>query len=90
MHKKIIKKKLIEIFNIAGGKTVKLSKFISTLEKKLGKKAKKKYTNIQKGDIIRTCGSIKKIKKFTGYTPKISVKKGISNFVDWYKSYYLS
>ena len=86
--KKSSTKKIAEIFNIAGGKTVKLSKFISTLESKLGKKGKKKYTNIQKGDIVRTCGSIKKIKKFTGYSPKVSVKKGISNFVDWYKSYY--
>ena len=33
---------------------------------------KDKYTNL-----------IKKI----GYLPKTTIKKGISNFVDWYKSY---
>ena len=84
------KKKLIEIFNIAGGKTVKLSKFISTLEKKLGKKQKKNIQIFKKATLLEHVDRSKKLKNLLVTHLKISVKKGISNFVDWYKSYYLS
>ena len=43
--------------------------------------------DIQKGDIHKTHASIKLIKKI-GFNPKGTIKEGVSNFVDWYLSYY--
>ena len=77
-----------DVYNIGGGSPIKLMSFIRIIEKKLKLKFKKKFLNLQKGDIVRTSADnnklIKKfkVKKFT----KIEV--GISNFIDWYKKYY--
>ena len=61
MHKKNHQKKLIEIFNIAGGKTVKLSKFISTLEKNW-EKAKKNIQIFKKATLLEHVDRSKKLK----------------------------
>jgi len=77
-----------EIINLGQSKPINLNKFISLIEKKLGKKAKKALLPMQKGDVVQTCASILKAKKILGYTPKTSIEKGISNFINWYKEYY--
>ena len=84
---KILKENYYNIFNIASGKTIKLINFIKIIENKLKIKSKKNYKILQKGDIVRTAGSIKKIKYAFGYNPKIGIIKGVSNFVDWYLEY---
>ena len=76
-------KKKYSIFNIARNRSIKLKYFISVIEKKLQKVSKKKFLPLQKGDIIRTSASIKKLIKATGYKPKTKIEKGVSNFVDW-------
>ena len=43
---------------------------------------------MQSGDVHKTHGSIFKIKKYTGYSPKVKLKDGIDEFVSWYKDYY--
>ncbi len=81
-------KKKYQIYNIGGSESIKLMDFIKVLEKKLNKKAKIKFLKLQPGDIISTRASLKKINKFlVGYN-EINIQKGISNFVEWYKSYY--
>ncbi len=82
------KKKYFEIFNIASGKPIKLTKFIEIIEKKLKLKANKNFLKLQKGDVIKTYGSIKKINSEFGYKPKTSIKRGVSKFIDWYKKFY--
>ena len=76
-----------EILNIGNGKAVHLKKYLREIEKNLGIKAKIKRLPLQAGDIIKTHSSIKKINRYYGYKPKISYKKGIKRFVDWFKSY---
>ncbi len=84
------KKDHFKIFNIASGKPVKLTKLIKIIEDKLKLKANKKFLRLQKGDVIKTYGSIRKIKSELGYTPKTSINQGVSKFIDWYKKFYLS
>ncbi len=83
------KKNHFKIFNIASGKPVKLTKLIKIIEDKLKLKANKKFLRLQKGDVIKTYGSIRKIKSELGYTPKTSINQGVSKFIDWYKKFYL-
>ena len=81
-------KKKYEIYNIGGSESIKLMHFIKVIEKKLNKKAKIKFLKLQPGDIISTRASLNKINKFLIGYKEINIQKGISNFVDWYKSYY--
>lgn len=76
------------VVNIGGGKPVKLIDFIKTLEKTIGKKAKKKLVNMQIGDVASTHSDVKLLYQLTGYKPDTDHKYGIKKFVEWYNSYY--
>tara|TARA_A100001011_G_scaffold392898_1_gene481484 strand:- start:14590 stop:15579 length:990 start_codon:yes stop_codon:yes gene_type:complete len=76
-----------QIFNIGNGKPMHLKKYLKEIEKNLNIKAKIKRLPLQDGDIIKTHSSIKKISTYYGYRPKISLKKGIKNFIEWYRKY---
>tara|TARA_Y100000816_G_C26065218_1_gene559774 strand:+ start:432 stop:1451 length:1020 start_codon:yes stop_codon:yes gene_type:complete len=76
------------ILNIGNGKPIKLKDFINEIEKNLGKRAKKKYLPLQKGDVIGTHSNINEINKLTKYKPKYSYKLGIKKFINWYLDYY--
>ncbi len=77
------------IMNIGNSSPTNLMDFIIELEKKLEIKAKINYMDIQPGDVPMTFADNNKLFETINYKPKISIKEGISNFVDWYKKYYL-
>ena len=76
-----------EIFNLGRGKSISLEYFISCIEKRLNKKAKKVYLPLQKGDVPKTYADIRKSEKMLGFHPKVSIEEGIERFVSWYMSY---
>jgi UDP-glucuronate 4-epimerase len=43
---------------------------------------------MREGDVYKTFASTEKLNKDYGYQPKVTIKEGVSLFVDWYKSYY--
>ena len=87
MTNKIPKKNLVpfQIFNFGNGKSIHLRKFYDELIKQIGKKAKTKFLNIQKGDIHKTLSVNLKAKKILGWTPKTSIHKGIELTINWFK-----
>ena len=76
------------ILNIGNTKKVFLLNFIKEIEKVLGKKAKRNYMPLQKGDVKQTLSDTSLLKKITNYNPKTNFKTGIRNFLDWYLEYY--
>ena len=76
------------ILNIGNTKKVYLLDFINTLEKELGKKIKKNYMPMQKGDVHSTLSDSSLLKRITGYNPKTNYKIGIKKFIKWYLNYY--
>ena len=76
-----------QLLNIGNNKPVPLMKYVEAIEKKLEIKSIKKYLPLQKGDVIGTSSNIQKLKKY-GYKPKVDIKIGISNFIDWYRNYH--
>ena len=76
------------ILNIGNNNPVKLEKYIEVIENKLGIKSKKNMLPLQKGDIPASYASVEKLLKLTGYKPKTSIEKGVSNFISWFKSYH--
>ena len=76
------------IFNIGNSNSVKLTKFISTLEQELGVKAIKIFKDLEPGDVISTKADTNSIENWIGYKPKTSLEEGIKSFVNWYKEFY--
>ena len=76
------------ILNIGNTKRIYLLDFINTLEKELGKKTKKKYLPMQKGDVHSTLSDTSLLKRITGYNPKTKYQDGIKKFINWYLDYY--
>ena len=76
-------KKVFEIFNIGGDKTVSLMEMVETIEEVLGKKAKLNRLPMQPGDVNRTCADIAHSKKIIGCNPQTTFKEGIKKFIDW-------
>ena len=76
------------ILNIGNTKKIFLLNFINTLEKELGKKIKRKFMPMQKGDVHSTLSDSSLLKRITGYNPKTNYKTGIKKFVNWYLNYY--
>ena len=77
-----------KIYNIGNNKPVQLMEFIETLEKHLGKTAKKEYLPLQSGDVPRTYADVDDLVKDVGFKPETSIDEGIRSFIEWYKGYY--
>ena len=77
------------IFNIGNNSPVKLMDYIKALEKALGKKAKINFLPLQPGDVQDTYANVDNLKVKFKYKPSTSVSEGVSNFVEWYKNFYL-
>ena len=76
------------VVNIGNSEKVRLLDFIEAIERKVGKKAVRNYLPMQSGDVLATWADASVLKNLTGYQPATSVDEGISEFVDWYRSYY--
>jgi len=77
-----------EIINLGSGECIKLEDYVSALEEKLGINAEKVMLPMQPGDVEETWADISKAKKLLNYNPRVQIKEGISNFVDWYNKNY--
>ncbi|HEY5560205.1 MAG TPA: NAD-dependent epimerase [Clostridiaceae bacterium] len=77
-----------KIYNIGNNHPVQLEKFISVLEDKLGKKAKKNYMEMQQSDVLKTYADVSDLEKDIDFKPSTSIEEGLGKFVDWYKDFY--
>lgn len=77
-----------KIYNIGNNQPVKLERFISILEEKLGKKAKKVYMEMQPGDVVKTYADTTDLERVINFKPETSIEVGLGNFVQWYKEFY--
>ena len=77
-----------KIFNIGNNVPVNLLDFIKTLEEEIGIEAIKIMKPLEPGDVKSTFAGINSIEKWVNYKPKTDLRKGIKQFVNWYKNYY--
>lgn len=75
-----------DLYNIGHGSPVDLMEFIEVLENSLGKKAKKEFLPMQKGDVKTTFADTSKLEKDYGYKADTDLKEGVKAFADWYLS----
>ena len=77
------------LFNIGNNDPVSIGVYIEAIEKALGKKAIKELLPLQPGDVLDTYADSGELEKMVGYKPSTPVLKGITNFIEWYRDYYL-
>ena len=75
------------VYNLGNPKTESLKKLIEIMEKYYGKKFKKKYTEKQPGDVLKTKANIDiEVKKFK-FKFMYNLNTGMKKFYVWYKNY---
>ncbi|WP_044418041.1 NAD-dependent epimerase [Halarcobacter anaerophilus] len=77
-----------KIYNIGNNAPVNLMDFIQTLEKSIGKEAKKNFMPMQAGDVESTYADTTELIKTFDYKPNTKLSDGIEKFVNWYKNFY--
>lgn len=76
------------VVNIAGGQPVGLMAYIEAMERALGMTAKKRFLDMQKGDVPATEANADLLEALIGYRPSTTVEQGVAEFVTWYRRYY--
>ena len=74
-----------EVFNIGAGGRVSVNELIKQIEKITGKKARLKYRESQKGDVLNTLADINKAKKILKWEPKVSIEQGLAHYMEWFE-----
>ena len=77
-----------QLFNVGNSSPINLLYYIDLLEEILEKKAQKLYLPLPVTDTIRTSSDNQLLNDFINFKPNTSVRKGVTNFVNWYKKYY--
>ena len=80
-------KEINEIYNIGYGQQVNLLDFISEIEKNFGRPIIKEFVPKHEADSIETWSDTTKLQAL-GWKPKVSIKDGVYEFAQWYKTYY--
>ncbi|WP_166372293.1 NAD-dependent epimerase [Psychromonas sp. SA13A] len=76
------------VYNIGHGSPISLMNFVQAIESELGIEAKKNFREMQAGDVYQTYADTSDLFKAIGYTPAVTVKEGVAEFVKWYKEFY--
>ena len=76
-----------QIFNLGNEKPIQTTYLLSLIEKKLNKSTLIKNINRSKEVRITYADCAKALKVF-GYSPKVEIEDGISEFLRWYTRYY--
>jgi UDP-glucuronate 4-epimerase len=76
------------VFNIGNSAPVKLMDFIEAIEAAVGRTAQKNFLPLQDGDVPATFADVSELTAWTGFTPGMPVRDGVSHFVHWYRDYH--
>lgn len=77
-----------KVYNIGNNKPEKLMDFIETLEKAIGREAKKEYLPMQPGDVYQTYADVTDLIRDFDFKPSTPISEGLGRFAEWYKEYY--
>ena len=77
-----------KVYNIGNNKPEKLMDYIQTLEKHLGREAKKEFLPMQPRDVYQTYADVSDLMHDFNFKPSTSIDEGLGKFVTWFKEYY--
>ena len=86
------------VYNIGGGQPENLLDFVNILQEELVRagvlpadfdfEVHKQLVPMQPGDVPTTYADATAIERDFGFTPKITLRKGLRKFAEWYKAFY--
>ena len=72
-----------EVINIGGGSRISVKGLINKIEEAVGKKAKVKYIERQRGDVRDTLADIGKARELLNWQPEVKIEDGVPSYVSW-------
>lgn len=75
-----------EIINLGNSRPILLSDLVTTIETITNRKIVKKILPANATESFITYADIRKAKKLLDWEPRIELKQGMKNFIDWYKN----
>lgn len=76
------------IFNIGNNEPVLLLDLIDIIEASLNIKAEKCFMPMQIGDVSKTLANVDALEAWVAFKPSTTIRQGINNFIDWYRTFY--
>lgn len=76
------------VYNIGNNRPVELMHLIETIERCLGRPARKNFVPMQPGDVPATWADIDDLERDVGFRPATPIEEGITRFVAWYREFY--
>ncbi len=74
-----------ELFHIGNdSEETNIKDLASEILKRVGVKARTEDVPAPKGSVARRCPDISKLRKFTGFTPRVNLEKGLDETCGWY------
>jgi len=74
-----------EVFNIGGGNSITVNELIKQIEIIVGKKAKVKYIDTQKGDMKDTKSDVTKARKLLNWKAETDIVEGLGKYIEWFR-----
>ena len=75
------------IFNIGGGSRISIIEVLDLLASELGAPLDVSFTDRAKGDVTDTWADTSRARGELGYSPVVSIEKGLEREVAWYREY---
>jgi len=75
-----------EVFNLGGHEVLSINQIIELLEELLGKKADRVYAPVHPADVFSNVADVSKARTMLGWEPRIGLREGVRNLVNWYLS----
>jgi nucleoside-diphosphate-sugar epimerase len=73
------------VFNVGGSCEVKVNALIEKISHLIGKDARLKYSENQKGDARFTLADVAKAREYLGWNPKMDLDHGLARYIEWTK-----
>lgn len=75
------------LYNVGHGSPVGLLEFVHTVERALGKRARRRFVPMAAGDVVETHAEVEEFFRYTGFCPATPVAEGVRRLVAWYRDY---
>lgn len=78
------------VYNLGASAPVQLEHFIGLIERAAGKPALREMKALQAGDMLETYADTRAATAAFGYAPEVPIESGVTELVQWCKSYFTS
>jgi UDP-glucuronate 4-epimerase len=76
------------IYNIGNNSPTELLYLVELLERHLGRKAVRRFEDMQQGDVKQAWADVDDLKALTGFQPSTPIEIGVERFIAWYRGYH--